>query len=552
MKLCAVVPVYQHARTVAAVLDALLGNAIACIVVDDGNNEADARLLAEVAAQRQRVEIVRLVCNGGKGAAMQIGLRVAAERGYTHALQIDADGQHDVADIPRFIALAAQHPEEMIYSVPVYDESVPRSRLYGRYLTHVWVWINTLSLQIRDSLCGFRVYPLQATLELLRRRRLPPRMDFDIEVMVRLHWAGLRFRAIPTRVVYPQGGVSHFRLWRDNARISWMHTRLFFGMLLRLPVLLWRKLTRHSSRSGHWASIGENTWVGGIHFLLLVHRGLGRWPFRIAVFPVVFVNWLLRPALRKASLEYLRLIESRRPRGRRVTLGLSLRHTMNFAETVLDKLLATGGRLPVNRVRTEGREQLYRAIRADRGAVIVTAHVGCLELCQHMAEARGTVVLNILVHTRHAEKFNRILRRLNPDSQVRFIEVTEFGPGLAMRLAERVAAGECVIIAGDRIPVAGDAVVAVPFLGREANFPVGPYVLASLFACPVFFLCCVHEPGGYVIHFDLLAERIDLPRADRSAGLVRYASAYARALEAMLVRSPLDWFNFFHFWGQGK
>ncbi|MDR2215705.1 MAG: glycosyltransferase family 2 protein [Nevskiaceae bacterium] len=552
MKLCAVVPVYRHVDTVAAVIDALLSNGIACIVVDDGNSLEDARLLAQVAAQRQRVEVVRLARNGGKGAAMQAGLRVAGERGYTHALQIDADGQHDVGDIPRFVELAEKYPNDMIYGVPVYDASVPRSRLYGRYITHVWVWIHTLSLEIRDSMCGFRIYPLEPTLELMQRHRLASRMDFDPEIMVRLYWAGVRFRALPTKVVYPPGGLSHFRLWRDNARISWLHTRLFFGMLLRLPMLLWRKTTGRAGRGKHWASIGENTWVGGITLLLLIHRWLGRWPFRIAVFPVVLLNWLLRSSVRRASLEYLRRIESHRPGGRRPTIWLSLRHAMNFAETLLDKLLASGGRLPVGGVRTEGREALYQAVATGRGAIIVTAHVGCLELCQHMAEARGAVALNILVHTRHAEKFNRILRRLNPGSSARFMEVTDFGPGLAMRLADRVAAGECVIIAGDRIPVAGAAVVAAPFLGRQAKFPVGPYLLASLFDCPIFFLCCIHEAGGYVIHFDRLAERVSLPRGNRAVQLARYATEYAHALEAMLARSPLDWFNFFDFWNQGN
>ncbi|MGC4027639.1 MAG: glycosyltransferase [Steroidobacteraceae bacterium] len=551
MRLCAVVPVYGHVHTVGAVLDALLDNDIPCIVVDDGNGEEEARQLAEVARQRPRVEVVRLARNGGKGAAIQAGLRAAGERGYSHALQIDADGQHDIRDIGRFAALAAEHPADMICGVPVYDASVPRSRLYGRYLTHVWTWINTLSFDIRDSMCGFRVYPLPATLELMRRHRLPARMDFDVEVLVRLHWAGLGFRAVPTRVVYPEGGLSHFRLWRDNARISWMHTRLFFGMLVRLPVLLWRKAGGRPRQGGHWASISENTWVGGIGFLLLVHRWLGRWPFRVAVFPVVFVNWLLRPALRRASMDYLRRIESRRPQGRKPTLLLSLRHVMNFAETVLDKLLAAGGRFPVDRVSMEGREELYLALASGRGAVIVTAHMGCLELCQHMAEARGTVALNILVHTRHAEKFNRILRRLNPHTQARFVEVTDFGPDLAMRLADRIAAGECVIIAGDRVPVTGGAMLAMPFLGQEACFPVGPYVLAGLYECPVFFLCCIREGGGYVIHFDRLAGQVSLPRQERSAKLAEHVGAYVGALEAMLVRSPLDWFNFFDFWSQG-
>jgi glycosyltransferase involved in cell wall biosynthesis len=235
VKLNAIIPVYQHVRTVATVIDALLRHDIPCIVVDDGNSEEDARLLREIASQRQRVEMVRLSTNSGKGAAIQAGLRAAGERGYTHSLQMDADAQHDAADIGRFVALAAEYPQDMIYGVPVYDDSVPRARLYGRYLTHVWVWINTLSMGIRDSMCGFRVYPLQETLRVLERHRLPARMDFDTEIMVRLHWRGMRFHAVPTRVVYPEGGLSHFRMLRDNLRISWMHTRLFCGMLVRLP-----------------------------------------------------------------------------------------------------------------------------------------------------------------------------------------------------------------------------------------------------------------------------------------------------------------------------
>jgi len=224
---------------------------------------------------------------------------------------------------------------------------------------------------------------------------------------------------------------------------------------------------------------------------------------------------------------------------------------MHFAETVLDKLLATGGRYPLDKVRTEGREALYEATASGRGVIIVTAHMGCLEICQHLAESANLLQLNILMHTRHAEKFNRILRRLNPHTTVRFLEVTDAGPAMAMQLSERVAAGECVIIAGDRIPVQGSAVVPVQFLGQEANFPIGPYVLASLFECPLFFLGCIREGRGHVVHFERLAQRVDLPRKERNARLALYAAEYSRCLEAMLRRSPLDWFNFFDFWKQG-
>ena len=129
----------------------------------------------------------------------------------------------------------------MIAGYPIYDETVPAIRLYARYLTHVWVWINTLSLEIRDSMCGFRVYPLAPVMQLIARQKVGLRMDFDTEILVRLYWAGLAVVNLPTRVAYPTDGVSHFRVWLDNVLITRMHTVLFFGMLPRIPRLLARK-----------------------------------------------------------------------------------------------------------------------------------------------------------------------------------------------------------------------------------------------------------------------------------------------------------------------
>jgi hypothetical protein len=123
----------------------------------------------------------------------------------------------------------------------VYDESVPRLRFYARYLTHIWVWINTLSFRIRDSMCGFRVYPLVPVLELAARQKIGMRMNFDTEVLVRMYWDEIDIFNLPTRVGYPADGVSHFQAWRDNVLISRMHATLFFGMLLRMPRLLARK-----------------------------------------------------------------------------------------------------------------------------------------------------------------------------------------------------------------------------------------------------------------------------------------------------------------------
>ena len=140
------------------------------------------------------------------------------------------------------VRLLQHHPRAIVNGRPLYDDSVPTGRLVGRYATHVWVWINTLSLAIADSMCGFRAYPLAATIAMLDRESVGLRMDFDIEIIVRLHWAGVPVRNLPTRVTYPLDGVSHFDLWRDNLRISKMHARLFFGMLWRSPRLLARRM----------------------------------------------------------------------------------------------------------------------------------------------------------------------------------------------------------------------------------------------------------------------------------------------------------------------
>jgi len=239
----AVVPVYDHPATIAEVTRRILAQGLRCILVDDGSGPACAQVLDRLAREHPRqVSLVRLSRNRGKGAAMAAGFRAAAAQRHTHALQIDADGQHCCEDIPLFVAQAREHPDAVIAGCAVYDDSVPRARLYGRYATHVWVWINTLSLDIRDSMCGFRMYPLASVVPLLDEARIGRRMDFDTDIIVRLHWRGVAVRNQPTRVTYPADGISHFRMGRDNLRISWMHTRLFLGMLLRAPRLLWRKM----------------------------------------------------------------------------------------------------------------------------------------------------------------------------------------------------------------------------------------------------------------------------------------------------------------------
>lgn len=239
-KPCILIPVYNHELPLPALVQRLEAYGLACFLIDDGSADACAAVMRGLAERYPWVRHVRQERNGGKGSAVKLGLRLAAQEGHSHAVQIDADGQHDPDDLRKFLDLAERRPEAMIAGLPRFDASIPKSRYYGRYLTHVWVWINTLSFAIRDSMCGYRVYPLASCLELLRSTKLGDHMEFDTEILVRLYWQGIPILHIPTRVRYPQDGISHFRLREDNFLISRMHARLFFGMVWRLPALLGR------------------------------------------------------------------------------------------------------------------------------------------------------------------------------------------------------------------------------------------------------------------------------------------------------------------------
>ena len=250
---CILVPVYNHQQVVATTLSHLLTENLAIILIDDGSGAECRRVLERLAQSSPLIQLLRLPVNRGKGGALKAGLRAARDRQFSHALQIDADGQHDTADLKRFITTARENPAALICGHPIYDNSVPSLRFYARYLTHIWVWINSLSLAVKDSMCGFRVYPVTAITSLLEQEAMGNRMEFESEIAVRWVWRNGPVINLPTKVAYPEDGVSHFAPWRDNLLISKMHATLFFGMLWRCPRLLCRKFKKQQSPQGERA-----------------------------------------------------------------------------------------------------------------------------------------------------------------------------------------------------------------------------------------------------------------------------------------------------------
>ena len=245
MLTCIVVPHFDHVEQFGALLPELTAQGLPLVVVDDASPVDAYESLQQLLDHHASGSVlVRHEKNLGKGGAVMTGLRTALDTGYTHALQIDADGQHDAADVARFLATARKHPGKIICGQPVFDSSISSLRYYARYITLSLSWIESLSTDIRDALCGFRLYPLEPVVALLDKSTLGTRMAFDPEILVRAIWSGIGLHFISVNVRYPEGGRSHFLYFRDNAEISWMHTRLLLGMLLRLPVLLARKLRK--------------------------------------------------------------------------------------------------------------------------------------------------------------------------------------------------------------------------------------------------------------------------------------------------------------------
>ena len=235
---CAVVPTHNHYEVLGKIVGSLRGHGLPVIVVDDGSGEPAREAVAKLHVPERDVEVIRLDRNLGKGGAVTAGLRRACERGFSHVVQVDADGQHDIAQLAALLAASRARPEAIVSGRAVYDASVPRSRRYGRWVTHVWVWVETLSFRIADSMCGFRAYPLAATLAVLDSEPVGQGMDFDTGIMVRLFWRGVPVVQIPVGVVYPHGNTSNFRLYHDNWLVTRMHARLVIGMFGRLPSIL--------------------------------------------------------------------------------------------------------------------------------------------------------------------------------------------------------------------------------------------------------------------------------------------------------------------------
>ena len=246
MNPCLLIPIYDQPQRIADVVARLEPLGLPLLLIDDGSDASTGAVVEALAARHRWLTLIRRPHNGGRGAALKTGYRSALERGFSHALQLDADGQHDPSQVPALLAAARAEPKALVLGVPVFDESAPAARLYGRWICRAWVWLETLSFAVRDPMCGLRCIPLEPVRALLAERALADGMEFDVELVVRLVWARVPVRGVEVQVRYFDDGVSHYRVLRDNWLLSRLHARLCFELLERA---LRGPLTRPAVRS---------------------------------------------------------------------------------------------------------------------------------------------------------------------------------------------------------------------------------------------------------------------------------------------------------------
>jgi predicted LPLAT superfamily acyltransferase len=238
----------------------------------------------------------------------------------------------------------------------------------------------------------------------------------------------------------------------------------------------------------------------------------------------------------------------------RIQIGLygSYRHFISFANAIVDKLAAWSGAISLQDVEFHGREAIQQHVGQRQGLLILGSHLGNLEVGRVMAYLGKKVKVNVLVHTKHAEKFNTLLRRYAEAGTMNLIQVTEINAATAMLLQDRIEAGELVVIAADRTPVTGQNRVAkADFLGKTALFPQGPFILASLLKCPVYTLFCLKQHGKQVIYFEHFSDGLSFPRKQRDALIQGCVQDFADRLQQYCLQEPLQWFNFYDFWQIG-
>ncbi|MGB1197789.1 MAG: acyltransferase [Thalassotalea sp.] len=303
------------------------------------------------------------------------------------------------------------------------------------------------------------------------------------------------------------------------------------------------------NNQSHWAGIDERGSAVGMKILFFVYRVLGRYLLWIPLFPVVFYLYLSGKTGRVESQRFLSQVNAYNGKKKKASFWQGLKLFCSFANSAFDKIDAWLGKITLEHIKYGGDSEFSTIVENKKGAILIGSHLGNLEVCRALSDGRYNSPINVLTFTQNAAKFNRVLQSVNNRVNVNLIEISDMSPGLAISLKEKVDNGEIIVIVGDRTSVsASGRVNYADFLGKPAAFAQGPFILASVLECPVYWLFCLKEQGRYNVIFEHVADKIEMPRKRREQVLQHIIDSYAQRLSYYANLYPYQWFNFFNFW----
>jgi len=532
---CVLVPVYNNAKTVGDVVRAVHEQSVDVLVVDDGSTDGSGREAGAAGA-----EVIAHRRNGGKGKALRTGFKELRSRGYTHAIVVDADGQHDPRDIPAMMRASIRSPEAVVVGVrDMSGEHVPEASRFGRRISNWFVKLET-GIDPVDTQSGYRVYPLHRVA--LVRYNMGSRYDFEWYILVKLLWGGAPLRTVDIRCYYPPSDerVSHFHWWHDNAWMCWINCRLLFLRYL-WPLRIVRPV--HGMATADPLG-GQRR--GSRYATEWMYRAAGAFGSRFSrwiLIPVVTFYFLTSPIARRASVDLQRRIFG--PRGFWSELRFAWRQLFAFGAAMLDRaVLKTRGPSSFQYQHT-GREFIEEALAGGRGALLLGAHLGNLELAA-MVLSGEEVRIHQVVYQREHEGVHRFLTEKGAafSPTIRLAEGA-FG---SLQVLNALKHGDAVAMKGDR--AANRRFVRVRFLDSWVPFPTLPFEIASIANSPIVPVFCLWQ-GGDKYRFDAFEPiAVQLPRGpERAQVLQNLVQGWADLLEQQLRNNPEQWFNFYSQWG---
>ena len=561
------IPVYNHGEELQGVLENLLPFSLPFILVDDGSNEGTKNCLQKYCQEYPSINLITLPRNTGKGGAVIAGIKYAYQHNFSHVFQIDADGQHDTGCCEDFIRESKLNPRAMICGQPVYDESVPKIRQKGRKFGNLWGQIVSVSSDIQDSMCGFRIYPVAPAYQIVSTAPLiDKRMGFDPEILIRLKWKNTPFIFLPVLIRYPENGVSHYHVVRDNVRMTTMFTRTFIGMILRLPLLLARKISGRRSKmtdektQKHWSQKKEAVSTSrGLHILMVLSKYVPYFVVKLVVIPVALFYFLFYKDGRIHSKEFLTRVSTV---SKQKHLSV-LTHFISFALNLVEKMQSWNGRFSFKNIefKDDDVKQLINHLEAKQGALLICSHLGNAELLRAMAELDKTGVSKkipdiSIVDFSVSPHFFRMINNINSESMLHIISAKDIGPDTVILLQQHIESGGLVVIAGDRTSATTtNSYLTLPFLNEPAAFAMGPFLLALIMGVPCYSVFGLRNPTLSLFpKYKMYVERLEIPqqysRKERTKVLEQITQQFVLKLEKLCLQYPYQWYNFYSFWAK--